>query len=207
MLIPPSTLSSILQILKAKILTCSSKSDGKFEIFVEGAAQPVRIEIGGIKQLATSVPPTEIGGAQFAYLGCFLKKIAAPVQSTSPPTVATGRLTAAEQGLWKRWTVDLAEVPHLLVHETGPKARTYLSLKEQLQRGNGVKLVVSAMATKARGFHARYKSNNIGVSHPQEATVCGNVCATFWKEKIGKKDRKLVDEEDPASDKQTSKYE
>ena len=95
---------------KVNTLFESKYPDGEFEIFVDlsclgSMTQQVRIEKGGIMQLATSLQPTEDGGIRFVRLDCFLKKVAAPVQSTSPPTAATGRkLTAAEQGLWDRWT-------------------------------------------------------------------------------------------------------
>ena len=103
LLYPPDSQGQDLN-RKVNQLFESKYPDGEFEIFVDlssgSMTQQVRIEKGGIMQLATSLQPTEDGGIRFVRLDCFLKKVAAPVQSTSPPTVATGRKqTAAEQGL------------------------------------------------------------------------------------------------------------
>jgi len=188
---------------KVNTLFESKYPDGEFEIFVdlssEGVTQRVRIDKGGI---ADCLPPTE-DGTRFVHLDCFLKKVAAPVQSTSPPTAATGRKpTAAEQGLWDRWTAIFAAVcvASLKVFLHGDNKGTFLPMGQQPD--DSVKLVIWKMRKAALDFHTEYK-NSHPLPHPKENIVCGHhgyteVCEAFWKRKIVKRieySRKWTDEQ------------
>ena len=188
---------------KVNTLFESKYPDGEFEIFVdlspEGVTPRVRIDKGGI---ADCLPPTE-DGTRFVHLDCFLKKVAAPVQSTSPPTAATGRKpTAAEQGLWDRWTAIFAAVcvASLKVFLHGDNKGTFLPMGQQPD--DSVKLVIWKMRKAALDFHTEYK-NSHPLPHPKENIVCGHhgyteVCEAFWKRKIVKRieySRKWTDEQ------------
>jgi hypothetical protein len=190
LLYPPDSQGQDLN-RKVNQLFESKYPDGEFEIFVDlssgSLTQRVRIDKGGI---ANCLQPTEDAGTRFVNLDCFLKKVAAPVQSTSPPTVATGRKqTGADQGLWDGWTKVLFKVclQNLKIYTTGEKEGTLLPVGDQ--PNDGVIKVIVKMRNLALGFHQEYRRTSGGEPHPKEKNVCGNggfgeISETFWKEKI-----------------------